>query len=49
MIRPASAPYPEGLFIQLCLPEQQAAALRGGEGAALVAALLPEARWVGEA
>ena len=44
VVRPAAAPYSDGLFVSMCLPRKASAVLRGH---ALLAALLPGARWVG--
>lgn len=43
-IRPSQPPSGPGLFFQLCLTEQQAAALRA---LPTVQAMLPDALWVG--
>ena len=44
VIRPAQPPFAGGLFLRLCLkPKDAARLLRGHE---LLAALLPQARWV---
>ena len=44
VIRPAQAPYPPGLFAQLCITPVQAARLRGDP---LLGKLLPQASFVG--
>jgi len=44
VMRAATAPYSEGLLLQVCLAPEAAARLRGHP---MLAQLLPEARWVG--